>query len=77
MKIELWNYSTNAFVLYDTRTIPSTDTFVQGNVPSNVTQYINSTNRRVRAKVSFFAPVNIDRSYAFRVDLVSWTVTYP
>jgi hypothetical protein len=77
MKIELFNFTSNAYDLYDTRAIPSADTNIEITVSSSFSRYVRSSDRRVRARVSYFAPFNVARTYAFRMDRAGWIVTYP
>jgi hypothetical protein len=77
MKIDLFNFTSNAYDPVDTRAIPGTDTNVEITVASNFARYVRSSDRRVRARVSYFAPVNVSRQYAFRMDRAGWIVTYP
>lgn len=77
MRIELFNFTSSAYDLYDTRAIPGTDTNIEITVPSNFSRYVRSSDRRVRSRVSYFAPFNVDRNYSFRMDRAGWIVTYP
>ena len=77
MRIELYNFTSNAYDLFATQPITSSDTSVEVTVPSNFSRYVRSTDRRVRSRVSFFSPIGVDRSYTMRMDRAHWIVTYP
>lgn len=77
LRIELYNWNSQSFVLPSTHPIPSTDGNFEVTVPSNFTQYVRSNDRRVRARVLYFAPGTVDRQYAMRIDRAQWMVTYP
>ena len=75
--LSLWNYTTGAYEVVDTRTIPQADTLfsiTKTNLPS---KYVNQTNKNVKAHLAFNPPSNTTRGWFLRVDLANWTVTHP
>jgi len=77
VRVLLFNYLTNTFDLVDTQSVSSTDTLSEVTITSNPAKYVNSTNRRMKAKVSVNPPANGSRNWNFRIDKLGWTITRP
>lgn len=75
-RIQLWNWLTSAWDTVDTRPISNTDVSAGGLITGNFTRYVNAS-RRMRARIAFFTPTNVDRQFQVRVDQMLWLVTHP
>jgi hypothetical protein len=75
-KIELFNYTTNAFEVVDTRTSAATDSVATVNITTDASRFINATTKAMRARVSYKAigPI-LSMPWQARIDQVMWTVT--
>jgi hypothetical protein len=75
--IELFNYVTNQWVLFDSRFATTTDSVIQLVVPNNPTHYISSQNR-MRSRISFYDPGSlITFGWTGQVDQAIWRINYP
>lgn len=75
-RIELFDYSTNAWVLVDSRPASGTDQTVNVNVTSNVMNFIHSSTRQMQARMSYMDPGTlVTRSWTVNFDMVRWVLT--
>lgn len=74
-KISLYNFSTAAYELLDTRQLPTTDTTVIVTASGDLSRFINTADRKMRARVNNRAsgPV-FSYPWQVRLDYVFWTV---
>jgi hypothetical protein len=75
-RIELFNYQTQQWMLYDERTTTATDSVIEiliGNLPPQ--QFVHPSTRRVRARIGIFAAPTAPKSWNVRVDQAVWYVT--
>ncbi|MBA3727086.1 MAG: hypothetical protein H0W86_11740 [Armatimonadetes bacterium] len=77
-RIELFNFVSNSWVQVDSRPSSTSDSTVEVIVTQNIDQYVNSQNRRMRAKISF-KPTSTVFVYPWiaSLDRTVWTVTTP
>lgn len=78
LKIEFWNYVTNAWVQIDSRTIGVTPTaysvFYGGTAP--LSQFVSPVPRKMRARVSYKNNSNaVPRTFKLRSDKYNWVIT--
>jgi hypothetical protein len=77
-KIELYNFSTNRWVVFDTEPATQTDSVVNVIVTQNPAQYVNAANHRLRAKVSYRPVAGVLAfPWSAGMDQTVWTVTTP
>ncbi len=55
-RIELWNWTTGAWELLDTRPVTQADSSVSISLTSNGARFVNATSREVRSRIIHFAP---------------------
>lgn len=75
--IKLFNFATNQYVTFDSRTATTSDSRVEAIVTSNPAQYVSST-RRMRALISW-KPTDRQLFVPFTAkgDLTTWTIVTP
>jgi hypothetical protein len=75
--IELFNYNSNQWVVWDTRQATTSDSIVQIVIPNNPTHYISSSNQ-MRARLSWYDPGNlIIPGWTAQIDHVIWKINRP
>ncbi len=74
--IDLYNFSTNAWVTVDVRTLPTSDAVVEVSAPGNASDFVQSGTGTLRARVSW-KPLNLTLIYPWvvSVDQVRWVIT--
>lgn len=75
-RIELFNFATNKYEIFDQRAASNTDTSYDVFVTSNASNYISST-RHVRAMVAFNLLGFNSGGARSRIDFTGWTITRP
>jgi len=77
MRVYLFNMLTNAYDLVDTQPVSSTDALSEVTITSNPAKYVNSTTRRMKAKISVSPPPTGSKSWNYRIDKLGWTIIRP
>jgi hypothetical protein len=76
--VSLWNYTTSAYDVIDTRTITNSDTTVDVTITNTPTKYINQTTRNIQALITMAPPaLRSVRSWFGSVDLTNWVISHP
>lgn len=76
-RIDLFNFSTNQWVQFDTRPGTTSDSLVQIVVPNNPQQYISPTNQ-MRARISYFDPGTlVIFGWRAELNLANWIINRP
>lgn len=78
--LELYNYAQNKWIVYDTRPVPTQDTKISVVAQPQPSQYVNASNRQIRARVRFTGkkPVAIGTPKArLNLDWATWRIVSP
>jgi hypothetical protein len=76
LKVELFNYQTNAYDEVATLNLSNVKQSTQVTITNNPSKYVNSANRRVRARlVGSPPPLRSIRTWILDVDMAGWTIT--
>lgn len=76
-RIDLYNFTTNQWVQFDSRLATTSDSLVQIVVPNNPQQYVSSNNL-MRARISYFDPGSlIVFGWTAQLNLVNWIINRP
>ncbi len=76
--VELFNFTTNQYVLFDARAATRTDSVVEVLVGGNPLDYVNSANRHVRTRVSVKpAGPLLSYFYTANLDQTVWKIVTP
>jgi hypothetical protein len=72
-RIEMFNYVTNTWETLDQRVTPNIDQVVEVAITSNPSRFIRSSDRAMRARLSWFDPGTLEfRDWRVRIDQAIW-----
>lgn len=75
-KIELFSYSTNGWVLVDSRACSATDATATITLNSGVDQFVDPATHAIKARLSYFDPGTLlTRSWGVNFDFIQWVLT--